>query len=176
MDLEHVEQNLSKLKRCNSLVALELLTELPELGMLRVRIPDIKPLWAHTVHLVAKMPPDDMVLRWAAMYHDIGKPAVFDNQYKSMFANHEEASCGIWMSRAATLGMEEEKARAIKTVISVHMRIEQYSSGWNNKALKRLIEGCGSQLENAITLALGDGANKANIRHLRERIAKWKTN
>lgn len=172
--IEEIESNLSALEKCGSVQAFFLKAALEELGALNIRREGIKPLWGHTVKVVSKMPKDDMILRWAALYHDIGKCAVYGNRFKSVFANHEAASQNIWRFRAEELGIPEETIKAVEVVIEVHMLIEQYAPEWTNKAFKKLIAKCGDQMERAIALAQADGGNKAHLKHLRERLAKWK--
>ena len=172
-NVEEIESNLSALEKCGSVEAFFLKGALEELGVLSISKEGIKPLWGHTVKVVSRMPKDDMILRWAALYHDIGKYSVYGNRFKSVFANHEQASQGIRRFRAEQLGMPEEKITAVETVIAVHMLVEQYSPEWTNKAFKKLLAKCGDQIERALILAQADGGNKANLRHLRERLGRW---
>lgn len=148
--------------------------KLPELGMLSLSPPGVKNLRKHTIKIISRLP-QDICLRWAGLYHDIGKPAVYVNQHGSQFSNHELTSASIFTSRAEMLGMSEVKTKAIAAMISLHMRVQQYNSSWNNRALRKLAEESYGQIEKVITLARADGMSYAKYKNLKERMKNWKT-
>jgi len=141
--------------------------------MLRLSPPGVKDLRKHTMKVIARLP-QDASLRWAALYHDIGKPSVYVNDHGSQFANHEQTSASIWISRAIMLGMCERKAHSISAMILLHMRIQQYNNSWSNRALRKLAEESVGQMEKVIILARADGMPVGRARDLKERMMKWK--
>ena len=146
---------------------------LPETGMLRLNPKGTKDLRKHTIKTISRLP-HDVILRWGALYHDIGKPAVFANQFGSTFANHEDASLSIWLARSSLLGMTSTKINAIGIIISMHMRVQQFRSDWTNKAYSKLAKDCQGQLEKCIVFAIADGMPAERARVMQERGKKWK--
>lgn len=92
----------------------EWLDRLANEGFLRKSFPEIqriyefrtkkssKNLWKHTLKVIEQTPADP-VLRWAALYHDCGKPDVVREGKKVTFHGHEARGAKIWEVAAKEL-------------------------------------------------------------------------
>ena len=80
-------------------------------------------LYTHIAHVVAQMPRDDLPLRWAALLHDVGKPAVFtrDETGRGHFKGH--AMKGAEMADAILCRLEAPEGfrKEVVRLIALHM-------------------------------------------------------
>jgi putative nucleotidyltransferase with HDIG domain len=119
-----------------------------------------KNLWKH-IKQVIDQTPKDLILRWAALYHDVGKPAVVKEAGKVTFYGHEAVSAKIWEVSALRLGVEKE---FVDTVSLVIRRSGEFASITNNlhvsvtdAAVRRFVREIGEQnIERVYQFALAD--------------------
>lgn len=123
----------------------------------------------HIMHTV-KNTPADLVLRWAALMHDIGKPACAsqdDNGIIHFYGHHRE-SCRLAVDLLHRLRMDNDTIRDIAVLVENHdVRIEP-----SLPAVKRMMSRTGEVLfEKLLKLQLADNMAK-NPAHFPEKKAR----
>ena len=128
------------------------------------RMPDHGPhhplsLWDHSMRVLAGVPPS-LALRWAALLHDIAKPATrtHDISGRPRFFHHEEIGEQMARQILAELRYPGQIVEAVALLIQTHMQVHSYSPGWSDGAVRRLILRLGPLLPEAILLARADAA------------------
>lgn len=83
----------------------------------------------------------DLILRTAALLHDIGKPATreFGKQGVVTFTNHETAGANITRRILPTHGYSKKETKLIVNLVFMHMRSHTFEAGWSESAVRRLI-------------------------------------
>lgn len=117
-----------------------------------------KALWPHTTQVVAQTLPK-VHLRWAALFHDVGKVATFSDAGKVSFHGHEAKSAQLFARAATRTGLFEEAERAqIRFLIYNLGYVESYESSWSDNAVRRLYRDldAGPRLADLIALARAD--------------------
>lgn len=98
----------------------------PTVGFAQHSPHHIHDVFTHTAHVVARTPAD-LILRWAALLHDIGKPACFslDAQGQGHFYGH--AQCGAQMADGILRRLKSPTAlrEAVVTLIAQHMTLPE---------------------------------------------------
>jgi poly(A) polymerase len=119
-------------------------------------------LWDHTMKVVAGVPPM-LLLRWAALLHDIAKPATRSHEPsgRPRFFHHEEVGAQMARSVLADLRYPNTVVDAVSTLVQTHMQVHGYSNTWSDGAVRRLIMRLGTLTEQAIELARADAAGHA---------------
>lgn len=167
------------------------LEDLATSGALRATFPSIqrmvgfggvgsghKDLWDHTKRVVAQTIPRPL-LRWAALFHDCGKPVTFSRATGEItFRGHEQVSASIFKrsARASGLFRSEEIAR-VATIIRLLGRLEQYDAEWTESAVRRLGVELGELADDVLALARADctSGNPTMRRRAHERCHELKT-
>ena len=110
-------------------------------------------VYGHTLLAVGLTPPD-LVLRLAAVFHDVGKPSTATPE--GAFTGHEEV--GAHMARAALerLRFPQREIEAVVTLVRLHLRPVYYRSEWSDGAVRRLARDAGAQIESLMALARAD--------------------
>lgn len=114
-------------------------------------------LWEHTMRVVSGVP-EDRITRWAALLHDIGKPATrtFDPDGRIRFYHHEEVGAKTASEVLQSLKMSNEAISSVVDLVESHMQFHQYSDEWSDGAVRRLSERLGSNFDRALDLAKAD--------------------
>ena len=106
-----------------------------------------KDLWDHTKRVVSQAVPQPVV-RWAALFHDVGKPKRFHRDPKTgkiSFHNHEGLSASLFRAAARrTQFFTSDEAKTIEFLIRHLGHVEAYERDWTDSAVRRLsklIEG-----------------------------------
>ncbi len=159
---------------------------LPELEELRACVdPDHrhKDVWAHTLAVIENaialeelLPGDggpDLVLRLAALLHDIGKPAtrqILPNG-KVTFHHHEMEGWRQTKHRMAELRFDKDTTKAVSELVKLHLRFHG-SELWTDAAVRRYVRDAGEQLErlNALTRADVTTGNERKARRIQRRV------
>ena len=137
-------------------------------------------LWDHTMRVVAEVPPK-LTVRWAALLHDVAKPATRTHEPsgRPRFFHHEEL--GARLAREILYGLRygNQVVESVSLLIETHMQLHSYSPEWSDGAVRRLMLRLGRSLGDAILLARADAGghtvgspsgNRPKFDHLEARI------
>lgn len=115
-------------------------------------------VFGHTL-LTVQATPDDLILRFAALFHDAGKPKTAKGD--GTFVGHEEV--GAEMTRAALtrLRFSQKEIETTSELVRLHLRPVFYSSEWSDGAVRRLARDAGPLLPRLMLLARADIAASA---------------
>jgi poly(A) polymerase len=149
-------------------LALELLDEA---GLLEVILPEIAAckgvpqtgyhthdVFGHTLLTVEATPPD-LLLRIAALFHDVGKPATAKGD--GTFLGHEEVGAVIARAALERLRFSQKDVEVVTGLIRLHLRPVFYRSEWTDGAVRRLARDAGPLLGRLMLLARADIAASA---------------
>lgn len=141
----------------------------------------MKDVFAHTLAVLDRTP-QNLVLRWSALLHDIGKPRTFVQDETGVhFPGHEAAGEQIARRVLARLRMDQRSTERVARLISLHMRANQYEDGWTDGAVRRLIREIDEDLDLLLLLSTADitsyrqtkvAAAAERVARLRERCAR----
>jgi putative nucleotidyltransferase with HDIG domain len=96
-------------------------------------------LWDHTLRTVDAAPAGEPVARFAALLHDLGKPATIDD---GPFRGHE--SVGAEMARALLERLRLPRAVTDRVVHLVRNHMFAYEPGWGDAGVRRFIQRVGT--------------------------------
>ena len=91
----------------------------------------------------------DLVLRLAALLHDIGKPKTrrFENGGGVSFHHHEVVGAKLVKKRLTALRFPNEVIDQVSLLVELHLRFHGYGSGeWTDSAVRRYVRDAGDQL------------------------------
>jgi poly(A) polymerase len=146
---------------------------------------NFKDVWFHTKQVVMQAP-KLLSLRWAALFHDLGKGQTYSKvDGKVTFHRHEQVSAKIFKTFARRWNIfTPDKYMKISDLIYNLGYIEGYSQEWKDSAVTRLMEKMGSNIHDLIELSAADVVTRKerkrqrimdDIEHLRERIRRLST-
>ncbi len=159
---------------CQTGLADRFLPEIPALRMEHDPLHHHKDVYAHTLAVVDRCaPPDDLVLRMAALLHDIGKPATraFGPGGKVMFHHHETVGARMAERRLKALRYPHDFVADVVALIQLHLRFHGYGDDvWTDSAVRRYVHDAGTRAQlqrlNALTRADVTTQNRAKARRL----------
>ena len=143
---------------------------LPELPALRLEIDEHhqhKDVYEHTLQVLeraVRLEQDgpDLVLRLAALLHDIGKPRTRRHEPGGgvSFHHHEVVGAQMARKRLRHLTYGKDVVEAVGLLTELHLRFHGYgapgSSGWTDSAVRRYVTDAGPQLERLHKLVRSD--------------------
>ncbi|WP_409329405.1 CCA tRNA nucleotidyltransferase [Trujillonella humicola] len=182
---ERVQAELSKtLLQDSPRAALELFVDtgladvvLPEVAALRMEIDEHhqhKDVYTHSLTvldqaiareraLAAEGAPGvespDLVLRLAALLHDIGKPATRRHEARGRvsFHHHEVVGAKLVRKRLTALRYPKDVVEAVARLTFLHLRFHGYGRGeWTDSAVRRYVTDAGDLLPRLHTLVRSD--------------------
>jgi poly(A) polymerase len=181
---ERVQVELSKtLLQDAPRAALELFVDtglsdvvLPELSALRMEIDEHhqhKDVYTHSLTVLdqaialEKADPDsgspDLVLRLAALLHDIGKPATrrHESRGRVSFHHHEVVGAKLVRKRLTALRYSKEIVEAVSRLTFLHLRFHGYGTGeWTDSAVRRYVTDAGDLLPRLHKLVRSDSTTR----------------
>nr|WP_239073695.1 CCA tRNA nucleotidyltransferase [Cellulomonas denverensis] len=171
---------------------------LPELPALRLEIDEHhrhKDVYEHSLTVLDKaialetgpdgpVPGPDLVLRLAALLHDIGKPPTrrFESGGGVSFHHHEVVGAKMAAKRLRALHFDKNTIKQVSRLVELHLRFHGYGDGaWTDSAVRRYVTDAGPLLERLHRLTRSDCTtrNQRKARrlseaydHLEQRIAE----
>lgn len=147
---------------------------LHETGLLKVVLPELDTLaamspepegshkdgFAHTLAVVDKvreLAPDDPLLAFAALLHDIGKPAVRkleDGCYT--FHDHAKTGAELAVELGKRLKLSNAQSGRVSGHVLRHHRLSAYLPEWTDAAVRRALNEFGDEYAAALALARAD--------------------
>jgi len=120
--------------------------ELPKLQLEQDPIHQHKDVLKHTWAVVDKTSPD-LVLRLAALFHDIGKPATRAITDEGVtFRFHEVVGAKLTRRRMVALKYSQDVTDDVCMLVELHLRFHTYKMGWSDKAVRRYVRDAGHLL------------------------------
>jgi poly(A) polymerase len=110
-------------------------------------------VYGHTL-LTVELTPPDLVVRLAAVFHDVGKPATATPD--GAFTGHEEVGAGMARAALERLRFPTKEIDAVVTLVRLHLRPVYYRSEWSDGAIRRLARDAGGQIDRLMALARAD--------------------
>ncbi|WP_231503169.1 CCA tRNA nucleotidyltransferase [Blastococcus sp. URHD0036] len=182
---ERVQAELSKtLLQDSPRAALQLFVEtgladvvLPELGALRMEIDEHhqhKDVYTHSLTVLDQaiegereraasegsgLESPDLVLRLAALLHDIGKPATrrHEERGRVSFHHHEVVGAKLVRKRLTALRYPKDVVEAVARLTFLHLRFHGYGRGeWTDSAVRRYVTDAGDLLPRLHVLVRSD--------------------
>lgn len=149
---------------------------LPELPALRLEVDEHhrhKDVYEHSLTVLEQaidlegtpgsspdqVPGPDLVLRLAALLHDIGKPATrrFEPGGVVSFHHHEVVGAKLAAKRMKALRFDKETIQAVSQLVHLHLRFHGYGTGeWTDSAVRRYVTDAGELLPRLHRLTRAD--------------------
>lgn len=169
---------------------------LPEVGGMRMAIDEHhqhKDVYQHSLTVLRQAidledsGPDggpDLVLRWAALLHDIGKPATRRHESDGgvSFHHHEVVGAKMARKRMRALRYSKQMVDDVSQLVYLHLRFHGYGDGkWTDSAVRRYVTDAGPLLARLHKLVRADCTTRnkrraarlqASYDQLEERIAE----
>jgi len=180
ISVERVSDELGKLLRsANPRPGLQLLVDsgiaaivLPELPALTLQIDEHfhhKDVYEHSLTVLdqaigleqSRHPGSDpdLILRLAALLHDIGKPATKRTEGDGVvtFHHHDVVGAKLAKKRLRELRYDNDTITAVERLIELHLRFFGYTEGaWSDSAVRRYVRDAGPLLERLHILTRAD--------------------
>ena len=146
---------------------------LPELAALQATVDEHrrhKDVYEHTLVVLDQaialetgpdgpVPGPDLVLRLAAVLHDIGKPATrrFEPGGGVSFHHHELVGARMATKRLKALRFDKQTVKDVTRLVELHLRFHGYGeSAWSDSAVRRYVTDAGPLLERLHRLTRAD--------------------
>jgi poly(A) polymerase len=140
------------------------LPELPALRMAADEHGQHKDVYAHTLQVLEQAIDledrgPDLTLRWAALLHDIGKPATrtFGPGGRVSFHHHEVVGARLARKRLRALKCGKQLVDDVGQLVFLHLRFYGYRAGeWTDSAVRRYVVDAGPLLPRLHKLVRSD--------------------
>jgi poly(A) polymerase len=146
---------------------------LPELPALKLEIDEHhrhKDVYEHSLIVLEQaialedgpdgpVPGPDLVLRLAAILHDIGKPATrrFEDGGGVSFHHHEMVGAKLTAKRLKALRFDKDTIGQVARLVELHLRFHGYGDGaWTDSAVRRYVSDAGPLLDRLHKLTRSD--------------------
>lgn len=123
-------------------------------------------VWEHTMAVLEKLESDKLVLRMAALLHDIGKTRVrTEEDGKVHFLKHEQAGTDMVNDMLRRLKYSNDFIREVQFLVKHHMRCKMWGDkcqDMKTKRLRKLQHDCGTEERFRDLMLLIDADNKSH--------------
>lgn len=156
----------------------EFLPELPALRLEQDPIHRHKDVFRHTLAVLDNAialegDGPDLILRLAAIMHDIGKPKTRQITPRGVtFHHHEVVGADMTEARLKELRFPSKVVDDVRELVYLHLRFHTYRLGWTDKAVRRYVRDAAHLLGTLNSLVRADCTtrNAAKARELSERM------
>jgi poly(A) polymerase len=121
----------------------------------------------------SSVPGPDLLLRLAALLHDIGKPATrrFEEDDNGVggvsFHHHEVVGAKMTARRMKAMRFDKDTVKAVSRLVELHLRFHGYGDGeWTDSAVRRYVTDAGPLLPRLHRLTRSDCTTR-NVRKAR---------
>jgi poly(A) polymerase len=142
---------------------------LDSLGLMEFIIPEIgemhemergphhyKEVYPHTLKVVDRTRPD-LILRWAALLHDIAKPRTYGvTDGEVHFFGHERVGARMARDILTRLRRPQEAIDQVVQLVAEHLRIGVYDETWTDGAVRRFLRETAPITERLFDLSRAD--------------------
>ena len=154
---------------------------IPEIPKLRLEVDEHhhhKDVYEHSITVLeqaimqeARLGGPNLVIRLAALLHDIGKPKTrsFIEGGGVSFHHHEVVGARLVKKRLQELRFDSHTVEAVETLTALHLRFHGYGDGeWSDSAVRRYVRDAGDLLTHLHVLTRADCTtrNKAKATRL----------
>jgi len=137
-------------------LAEEFLPELPALQLEQDPVHKHKDVLRHTYAVVERCEPD-LVLRLAALLHDIGKPRTRQITPEGVqFLHHDVVGARMARERLRALRYPNDVVEDVAKLVEMHLRFHTYRAGWSDSAVRRYVRDAGHLLDRLNQLTRAD--------------------
>jgi poly(A) polymerase len=130
---------------------------LPEIGAMRMAIDEHhqhKDVYQHSLTVLRQAigledDEPDLVLRWSALLHDIGKPSTRRHEPDGgvSFHHHEVVGAKMTRKRMRALKYSKQMVEDVSQLVYLHLRFHGYGDGqWTDSAVRRYVTDAGRLL------------------------------
>jgi len=148
---------------------------LPELPALQLEVDEHhrhKDVYQHSLTVLEQaialespdtVPGPDLVLRLAALLHDVGKPATrrFEPGGGVSFHHHDVVGAKLAAKRLRALRFDKDTVRDVATLVGLHLRFHGYGEGqWTDSAVRRYVTDAGPLLSRLHLLTRSDSTTR----------------
>jgi poly(A) polymerase len=148
-------------------LATQMLPELPALMLERDEHHRHKDVYEHSLTVLEQAialegrleTRPDLVIRLAALLHDIGKPKTrrFADGGTVTFHHHDVVGAKLVRKRMRALRYSNDLIDQVATLVELHLRFHGYGSGeWTDSAVRRYVRDAGEQLQRLHILTRAD--------------------
>ncbi|SFB12667.1 poly(A) polymerase [Cellulomonas marina] len=162
---------------------------LPELPALQLEIDEHhrhKDVYEHSLTVLDRaialetgpdgpVPGPDLVLRLAALLHDVGKPRTrrFETGGGVSFHHHEVVGAKLASARLKALRFDKQTVKDVARLTELHLRFHGYGEGeWTDSAVRRYVTDAGPLLQRLHRLTRSDCTTR-NVRKARRLSAAY---
>jgi poly(A) polymerase len=133
------------------------LPDVPRLRGMQQEVGRHKDVFNHTLQVLDRTPPR-LALRWAALLHDIAKPATKHVENgKVTFHGHDVKGERMTRRILADLHQPSELIERSARLVGRHLRANAYAGAWTDSAVRRLVLDVGDDLiEDLLLLSRAD--------------------
>ncbi len=140
------------------------LPEIPAMKLTQDEHHQHKDVYAHSLKVLQQAMEleegePDLILRWSALLHDVGKPDTrcFGDNGKVSFHHHEVVGAKLVRKRFRALKYPKATIQDISQLVYLHMRFHGFGEGqWTDSAVRRYVTDAGELLERLNKLVRAD--------------------
>jgi poly(A) polymerase len=118
----------------------------------------------------------DVVLRLAALLHDLGKPQTREihGDGSVTFHHHDVVGARMVRGRMRELRFDKETTKRVSELVRLHLRFHTYEAGWTDSAVRRYVRDAGEVLDrlNLLTRADVTTANARKAQAIQNRVTE----